>query len=346
MCRADWDGPYGYGRMSDGNASIGELEKQLVMLREKLERCEFDRAAMEEERESERLHYEKMKADLAAARQQAGMALTELKAAQQQLIHAEKMASLGALTAGIAHEIKNPLNFVNNFAALARELVIELRGELAGRAEKEEFRGSEIEDVLRDLEMNTSKIEEHGRRADLIVRSMMQHARGGSGERERVDVNTLVGEYLDLAYHGKRAQTPDFNADLVRNLDADVGDLEIVPQDVGRVLINLIGNAFDAVHQRSRESDASYEPRVCVSTGMEGEWVEIRVTDNGPGIPEDVKAKIFEAFFTTKPTGAGTGLGLSMSHDIVTKGHGGTLRVESKVGEGTTFVVALPRQPK
>jgi len=256
-----------------------------------------------------------------------------LKATQQQLVHAEKMASLGALTAGIAHEIKNPLNFVNNFASLARELVVEL---------KEETDPDEIQAILSDLDLNTKKIEEHGQRADGIVRSMMQHARAGSGEREMVDLNALVAEHIALAYHGKRAQIPDFNAEIERDLGADVGKVEVVPQDLGRVLLNLLGNAFDAVRERAAQVNGQYAPTVKISTRRVGDAVEIRVADNGSGIAEEVREKIFEPFFTTKPTGSGTGLGLSLSYDIVTQGHGGTLTVESEEGEGSHFIILLP----
>ena len=257
----------------------------------------------------------------------------DLRAAQAQLVHQEKMASLGALTAGIAHEIKNPLNFINNFAALTRELVGEL---------EEETDPEEIEALLADLALNAAKIEEHGKRADGIVRAMMQHARGGSRERETVDLNALVAEYVDLAYHGKRAQTPDFNAEIEEDLDAAVGKVEVVPQEIGRVLLNLIGNAFDAVYEQAARVNGQYVPTVTVSTRRVGEAVEIRVEDNGPGIAEDVRAKIFEPFFTTKPTGSGTGLGLSLSYDIVTQGHGGALTVEREAGQGVAFVVTLP----
>ena len=260
--------------------------------------------------------------------------LEELKTAQARLVHAEKMASLGALTAGIAHEIKNPLNFVNNFAALSRELAEELEAETDP---------DEIRTLLADLKTNAAKIEEHGQRADGIVRAMLDHSRGGTGERRPADLNALVSEYVDLAYHGKRAQVPDFNAEIEKQLGSEVGEVEVVPQEIGRVLLNLIGNAFDAVYEQAAAANGqAYAPRVTVSTRRVGEHVEIRVVDNGPGIPEDVRAKIFEPFFTTKPTGSGTGLGLSLSYDIVTQGHGGTLAAESTPGQGAAFVMRLP----
>ncbi len=260
-------------------------------------------------------------------------ALEELRATQAQLIQSEKMASLGALTAGIAHEIKNPLNFVNNFASLSQELVDEL---------EDETDPEERAALLNDLKINAAKIEAHGRRADAIVRQMMEHARSGSGERRAVDLNALVEEYVGLAYHGMRARHPAFNVTLEKNPGQNVGEVEIVPQEIGRVLINLLDNAFDAVRERAAEADEPYAPTVSISTRRMDRHVEIRVADNGPGMPEEVQAKVFEPFFTTKPTGQGTGLGLSMSYDIVTQGHGGTLEILSAKGDGSAFVLNLP----
>jgi signal transduction histidine kinase/ligand-binding sensor domain-containing protein len=263
--------------------------------------------------------------------------LDDLKQAQVQLVHAEKMASLGQLTAGIAHEIKNPLNFVTNFAGLSKELALELEEALDAGTDPEEIKA-----LLADLQLNARKIEEHGVRADTIVRSMMQHARGGEGQREGVDLNALVDEYVDLAWHGKRAQASGFNAAVEKELSEAVGRVEVVPQEIGRVLLNLVGNAFDAVQERAGQVNGQYAPTVTVATRRVGDRVEIRVADNGPGIPEGVRAKVFEPFFTTKPAGSGTGLGLSLSYEIVTQGHGGTLTVESEKGEGAAFVVRLP----
>ena len=263
--------------------------------------------------------------------------LADLKAAQAQLVQQEKMASLGALTAGIAHEIKNPLNFINNFAALSRELADELAEEI------DEGTGAEaIQAILSDLKMNAAKIEEHGRRADSIVRAMMQHARAGSSERKVVDLNALVEEYVALAYHGKRAQVPDFNVEIKKNMGSHVGPVEIVPQEIGRVLLNLLDNAFDAVYERTAQVNGSYAPQVVISTQREGDKVEILVADNGPGMPVAMCDRIFEPFFTTKPTGEGTGLGLSLSYDIITQGHGGTLMVASAPDHGASFVITLP----
>ncbi len=259
--------------------------------------------------------------------------LDDLKAAQARLVQQEKMASLGALTAGIAHEIKNPLNFINNFAALSRELVDEL---------EEGTDPGESKALLADLKTNAEKIEKHGRRADGIIRSMLEHSRGSSGQRRAIDLNALVAKYVDLGLHGKCAQTVDFNVEIAKDFDATVGQVDVVPQDIGRVLLNLFGNAFDAVYEQAQQAGRSYSPRVVVTTRLLEGQVEIRVTDNGPGIPETVGTKIFEPFFTTKPTGSGTGLGLSLSYDIITQGHGGTLTVDSEEDRGATFIVTLP----
>jgi signal transduction histidine kinase len=270
-------------------------------------------------------------------------AYTQLKATQAQLIQQEQMASLGQLTAGIAHEIKNPLNFVNNFSEIVVELCDEL-GDLLSphldatlQGEADDFRM-----ILADLRQNAGVIVQHGKRADGIVHAMMQHASGSTGRREATDVNALVSEHIDLAYHGKRAQVQGLTVEIKRDLDGQVGTVEIVPQEIGRVLLNLLGNAVDAVHEHALSINGSYMPTVTVQTRRVEEGVEIRVSDNGPGIPEAILEKIFEPFFTTKPAGSGTGLGLSMSYDIVTQGHSGTLTVESPEGEGATFVVTLP----
>jgi signal transduction histidine kinase len=286
---------------------------------------------------------------LEQAKKEIEAALEDLKKTQRQLIQAEKMASLGQLTAGIAHEIKNPLNFVNNFAELSVDLMKELREELERRREKGEGRGEKgeddfenIEEILATLEQNAEKINHHGKRADGIVRAMMQHARGGKGERQPTDVNALVEEYINLTYHGMRAKVPDFNVTIERDFGELDAKIEMVPQDIGRVLLNLLSNAFDAVREHAKLVGGSYAPKVSLSTRAGNGRVEIRVSDNGGGIPDNLREKIFEPFFTTKPAGSGTGLGLSLAHDIVAQGHGGTLRVESTKGEGATFVVTLP----
>jgi signal transduction histidine kinase len=269
----------------------------------------------------------------------------ELKATQASLIHAEKMASLGQLTAGIAHEIKNPLNFVNNFATLSVELLDELKEAArpaisALGADKR----AEVDEVIDMLTANLEKIAEHGQRADGIVKSMLAHSRGAGGERQRVDLNALTEEALNLAYHGARAQDPNFNITLEREFDRTIAPIELVPQDVSRVLLNLFGNGFYAADKRSREApDAAFRPVLKVVTRDLGNEVEIRVRDNGTGIPTEFHDKLFQPFFTTKPTGEGTGLGLSISYDIVTQQHGGTITVDSRVGEFTEFTIRLPR---
>jgi signal transduction histidine kinase/HAMP domain-containing protein len=269
----------------------------------------------------------------------------ELKAAQASLVHAEKMASLGQLTAGIAHEIKNPLNFVNNFAELSHELLEELREAVGGEAEGiEGGADSDIDELIATLSGNMSKIAEHGRRADSIVTSMLLHSRGGTGERRRTDLNALVDEALNLAFHGARAQDRSFNVTLERDFDPSITPLEIVPQDITRVLLNLFGNGFYAVKKRRDEQpDPAYQPILRVTTlDLEGQ-VEIRVRDNGIGMPPEIRAKLFTPFFTTKPTGEGTGLGLSISYDIVVQEHGGTITVDSQPREFTEFTLRLPR---
>ncbi|OUJ76321.1 histidine kinase [Hymenobacter crusticola] len=268
-------------------------------------------------------------------------ALTELRTTQAQLIQAEKMASLGELTAGIAHEIQNPLNFVNNFAEVSVELCQELREEVE-KVELAEADKDYLLEILSDLSHNQLKINQHGQRASSIVRGMLQHSRASTGERQPTDLNGLADEYLRLAYHGLRAKDKTFNATLNTTFDEAVKEVEVLPQDLGRVLLNLFNNAFYAVQQRQKNGEPGYQPTVTVSTKQLPQKVEIRVRDNGTGIPEEVRQKIFQPFFTTKPTGEGTGLGLSLSYDIITKGHGGTLAVESQEGKGTEFIISLP----
>ena len=263
-------------------------------------------------------------------------AYQDLKATQQQLIQSEKMASLGELTAGIAHEIQNPLNFVNNFSEVNRELVDELQQEL---------KAGKIDDAIaisNDIKENEEKINQHGKRADAIVKGMLQHSRSSTGIKEPTAINVLADEYLRLAYHGLRAKDHSFNATTKTDFDRSVGNINIIPQDMGRVILNLLTNAFYAVDEKRKQQSTGYEPTVSVSTRKINGKVEIRVADNGNGIPQKVLDKIFQPFFTTKPTGQGTGLGLSLSYDIITKGHGGELRVETKEGVGTTFIILLP----
>jgi signal transduction histidine kinase len=284
-------------------------------------------------------------AEIRAARDAAEAAYRDLKTAQASLIQAEKMASLGQLTAGIAHEIKNPLNFVNNFAGLSVELLDELKETAAPAITAlDEEKRAEIDETMEMLTGNLEKIAEHGRRADNIVKSMLEHSRGSSGERRSVDLNSLIDEALNLAYHGARAQDQSFNVTLERDFADGIAPIELVPQDITRLCLNLFGNGFYATIKRQKEKgDPQFKPTLKVSTRDLGDVVEIRIRDNGIGVPAEIKDKLFQPFFTTKPTGEGTGLGLSISYDIVTQQHGGTITVDSQVGDFTEFTIRLPR---
>ncbi|MCU0357745.1 MAG: ATP-binding protein [Cyclobacteriaceae bacterium] len=265
-------------------------------------------------------------------KQEINQALADLKQAQSQLIQSEKMASLGELTAGIAHEIQNPLNFVNNFSEVNKELLAEMQEAI----NNENFEEARL--LSKDIIENQEKINNHGRRADAIVKSMLQHSRISSGKKELTDINVLCDEYLRLAYHGYRAKDKSFNAKFESRLDPTLPKVNVVAQDIGRVVLNLINNAFYAVNEKSKLQASGYEPRVLVTTQNKGDKIEINVEDNGPGIPDSIKEKIFQPFFTTKPTGQGTGLGLSLSYDIV-KAHGGELKVEASERGGSTFTI-------
>jgi signal transduction histidine kinase len=272
-------------------------------------------------------------------------ALAELRETQNQLIQKEKMASLGELTAGIAHEIQNPLNFVNNFSEVTVELLEELKnGALDKLPQKDK---SEVNELLDDLTQNLQKITHHGKRADAIVKGMLQHSRASTGIKEPIDINALADEYLRLSYHGLRAQDKTFNATIETNFSDDIGQIQIIPQDIGRVLLNLFTNAFHSVAEKSKKASETFNPTVSVSTKkiynseVESDVVEIIVRDNGLGIPESVVDKIFQPFFSTKRTGEGTGLGLSISYDIITA-HGGEINVETREGEGAEFIIQLP----
>ena len=318
-----------------GVSEIVAMTNTLGMLRDSL----IERDRLERERQRAEL-------EIRAARDAAEAALHDLKAAQANLIQAEKMASLGQLTAGIAHEIKNPLNFVNNFASLSIGLLDELNAAAASAFEAlAPHQRREVDEVTEMLTGNLERIVEHGKRADNIVRSMLAHSRSGGGDWQSVDLNALVEELLTLAYHGARAQDQDFNITLERKYGADVASVELVPQDMTRVFLNLIGNGFYAANKRRRTmNDGTFRPALAVTTRDLGKAVEVTVRDNGFGIPDDIRNKLFQPFFTTKPPGEGTGLGLSISYEIVTKEHGGTIRVASEAGAFTEFIVTLPRR--
>ena len=276
------------------------------------------------------------------ARDAAETALRELQTAQASLVHAQKMAALGQLTAGIAHEIKNPLNFINNFSALSVELIDELRQTLGGIPLDSKLR-TEISEIADMLQSNLDKVVQHGKRADSIVKNMLLHSRQGSGEHRSIDINAIANEGLNLAYHGARAENPSFNITVHRNFDPAVGVVDGYPQEITRVLLNLISNGFYAATKRKAEAGDGFEPTLTATTKNLGDKVEIRIRDNGAGIPTEIKEKIFDPFFTTKPPGEGTGLGLSMSHDIIVKQHGGIIDVDTAPGAFTEFRIVLPR---
>ena len=318
----------------------------------KTDQYQRQRAVRVEQEKAQKRELEQAK-EIEKAYNQLETAHENLKSTQAQLIQSEKMASLGELTAGIAHEIQNPLNFVNNFSEVNKELLIEMKEEI------ELGNLAEVKSIANDVIANEEKINHHGKRADAIVKGMLQHSRSSSGVKEPTDINALADEYLRLAYHGFRAKDKSFNATLKTDFDPSIGMINIVPQDIGRVILNLITNAFYAVSTpKSPEGVLPHEPTVMVSTklikpllgglgakrdkgDLGADYVEISVSDNGPGIPASALDKIFQPFFTTKPTGQGTGLGLSLSYDIV-KAHGGEIRVETKGGEGTEFIITLP----
>ncbi len=272
--------------------------------------------------------------------------LKDLKSAQAQLIQAEKLASLGQLTAGIAHELKNPLNFVTNFAMLSVELMEELEEELAkgGTPETSDQKvdNEVVAELLTDLRFNTAKVREHGQRADNIVRSMLEHARGNAGIKQETDINVLLRDYVKLAYHGMRATDREFMVVIKESYADELPHIMAYPQDLGRVFLNILNNAFYTVREKHRQKNAGYMPRVSVSTSLGDNTINIRLEDNGEGIPEKNRKKIFEPFFTSKPTGSGTGLGLFMSYEIIVQGHGGEILVESETGKGSTFLINLP----
>ena len=283
------------------------------------------------------------KRQFALARDAAEKALRDLQTAQDRLIQTEKLASLGQLTAGIAHEIKNPLNFVNNFSALSAELTDELNDVLKPAPLDDKMRG-EVDELTGMLKDNLQKVVQHGKRADSIVKNMLLHSREGSGEHRPADINSLLDESLNLAYHGARAEKGEFNITLQRDFDADAGTIELFPQEITRAFLNLIANGvYAATRRKTEDKEPGFEPTLRATTKNLGTTVEIRIRDNGTGIPAEVQEKMFNPFFTTKPAGEGTGLGLSMTHDIIVKQHGGRIDVETEPGIFTEFIITLPR---
>jgi two-component system NtrC family sensor kinase len=276
------------------------------------------------------------KEEIEAQRDNLEQAYSNLKNTQARLIQSEKMASLGELTAGIAHEIQNPLNFVNNFSEVNTELIDEMQQEI------DNGNFNEVKTIAADIRDNQQKISQHGKRADFIVKGMLQHSRTNTGERQLTNLNVLADEFLKLSYHGLRAKDKSFNAEMITSFDEHLPKVNIVQQDIGRVLLNLFNNAFYAVNQKQKTAGANYKPEVTVTTSTQNSQVIIKVKDNGIGIPDSIKEKIMQPFFTTKPTGEGTGLGLSLTYDMVVKGHGGSIYVNSVEGEGSELVIALP----
>ncbi len=315
---------------------IKEADKNQSMIQFKLERIEKDRNTLSIMLQESIEDLQKKSLVIEDANKALTQTLEELKATQAQLIQSEKMASLGELTAGIAHEIQNPLNFVNNFSEVSNELLDEMTEQL------EKGNANEAKAIANEVKMSLEKINLHGKRADGIVKSMLQHSRTSNNKKEPTDINVLADEYLRLAYHGLRAKDKSFNAALKTDYDENIGLVKVISQDIGRVILNLITNAFYAVMEKKKLKPAGYEPTVTVSTKKVDNKIIVEVKDNGTGISQKAIDKIFQPFFTTKPTGQGTGLGLSLSYDIVTKGHGGEIKVETKEGESTGFSVILP----
>ncbi|SKB83729.1 sensor histidine kinase [Dyadobacter psychrophilus] len=320
-------------------------KQRKILLKEREDRLREEMASKAQKESLEYLVAERTM-ELTAQKEELQKAIEDLKSTQNQLIQSEKMASLGELTAGIAHEIQNPLNFVNNFSEVSVELCQELEEEVNKTSISDEDKDY-IKGIIADLSQNQQKITHHGKRADSIVKGMLQHSRASSGEKEAVEINALADEYMRLAYHGLRAKDKEFNATLVTDFDPNIGKVMVMPQDLGRVFLNLFTNAFYAVAEKKRMLTEAgklddYKPEVKISTKMFAGKLYIRVTDNGTGMPDQVKAKIFQPFFTTKPTGQGTGLGLSMSYDIITNAHNGMLDVETVPGEKTEFKITIP----
>jgi signal transduction histidine kinase len=331
--------------------TLGTLFGRYRQLQKKVAQEAFEKEQIAKEKEIERrqlIEQQKQELETQVTERTAELkqSLEELRSTQSQLIQSEKMASLGELTAGIAHEIQNPLNFVNNFSEVNRELIEELKIKNARLTdavgqEKLQTEKDEVKELLDDITQNLAKINHHGKRADSIVKGMLQHSKQTSGLKEQTDINALADEYLRLSYHGMRAKDKSFNATMKTDFDNSIGKINIAPQDIGRVLLNLINNAFYAVGERYKQNLNGYDPIVTVTTKRGDHNMEIQVADNGNGIPQKIVDKIFQPFFTTKPTGQGTGLGLSLSYDVI-KAHMGEIKVQTKEGEGSTFIVQLP----
>ncbi len=321
--------------------------KQNKALRTEMQRREEEekmkQLAEEKKAELEVLVAERTR-EIMKQKEELQQAVEHLKATQDQLIHAEKMASLGELTAGIAHEIQNPLNFVNNFSEVNLELAEELKEDL-DKMNLTESEKTHLVSIVNNIRQNQDKINYHGKRADSIVKGMLQHSRKGTGLKEPIDLNEMVDEYVRLSYHGLRAKDKSFNATIDVHLDPAITKVQVLPQDIGRALLNILNNAFYAVNEKKNAGIPDYSPTIRVNTRLVDKgkkWVYITVRDNGNGISDAVKDKVFQPFFTTKPTGKGTGLGLSLSYDIITQGHSGELKMMSKEGEYTEFVIKLP----
>lgn len=317
------------------NKQRKELERERIRTKNE----EEQKKLVETMKDQLEIQVQQRTAELTRQKEELQHTLDELRSAQAQLIQAEKMASLGQLTAGIAHEIQNPLNFVNNFSELNKEMLEDLKGELSKPYSQ---RDEQLEnELISDLINNSEKINHHGKRADNIVKSMLQHSRTSSGVKEPTDINDLCDEYLRLAFHGMRAKDKMFNSGMETDFDPTAGKVNIIPQDVGRVLLNLLTNAFYEVNEKRKLNMEGYQPMVQVKTKRTSQSIEVDISDNGRGISEELKKKIFQPFFTTKPTGEGTGLGLSLSYDII-KSHGGTITVDSVAGKSTTFKIIIP----
>ncbi|PYS05196.1 MAG: hypothetical protein DMG16_00505 [Acidobacteria bacterium] len=323
-------GDFGHRIELTGNDELTELAKAFNEMSAKLYRARHELTLANEQ--------ERMKSE------QLETVVDQLRKAQDQLVVQQKLASLGSLTAGIAHEIKNPLNFVTNFSEVSAGLVDELRNSIKEQNERIDPKDRQyIEDILRDLHQNVSKIQEHGKRADGIVRNMLMHSRGHGGERQMTNLNPLVSEYVKLAYHGMRAQNTNFNVAIQEDLDSTLEPVKVVVHDISRVFLNIANNACYAAYEKKKRLGDGFSPTISVSTRNLSSAVEIRIKDNGDGIPESIRPRLFEPFFTTKPTGSGTGLGLSMSYEIIVQQHNGAIRVESEIGQYAEFVIMLPK---